>query len=151
MYDKNYIEKLVNEHIQNTPFYLVKLSVSSKNSIKVFIDADARVAIKDCVALSRYIESNLDREQDDFELEVSSYGITEPLLLRRQYHKNINKSVSVMLNDGKKAEGILTAFNDNGIELKLKLTKRQIKENSPETRHIAWEDIKETRIIISFK
>lgn len=151
MYEKNYIQKLVNEHIDKTDLYLVNLSISAKNCIRVFIDSDQGVPISECIKLSRYIESQLDRETEDFELEVSSYGIGEPFLLKRQYHKNLNKQVKVIRTDGTSCEGELLQIDDKGLELGLVLSKKQIKENHPAKLIIEWDQIKETHKIISFK
>jgi ribosome maturation factor RimP len=151
MYTKNLIENLVNEHISNSELFLVKLSVSPKNVIRVYIDSEAGVGIDECIALSRHIESNLDREKEDFELEVSSYGIGDPLLMRRQYVKSMHKQLSVVCKDSKKLEGELKSVTDEGIELKLKLSRKQIKDKIPDTQIISWENIKESSIILSFK
>ncbi len=150
MYDSKYIEKLVSEHLSGDVF-VVNVSVSPTNRIKVLIDSDTAVSIAYCAGLSRYLESQLDREEEDFELEVSSYGIGEPMLLPRQYHKSIGKQITVITHDGLSHTGELKAFDDKNLELVLSLTKKQIKQNLPNTVVIERENIKEARKVISFK
>jgi ribosome maturation factor RimP len=142
---------LVTEHIKDTDLYLVNLSVSPINHIRIYIDSDKGVSISECAALNRYIESQLDRDTDDFELVVGSYGIGEPFLLRRQYLKNQGKQINVQTVNSESHQGELAMIDNKGIELKLKLNRKQIKENKPDKVFIEWEQIKETREIISFK
>jgi len=82
------IEKLVAEKLENKDVFLVDIRIRHGNRISVFLDSDTGVNIKTCAELSRYIEFNLDRESEDFELEVSSAGLDQPLKLLRQYVKN---------------------------------------------------------------
>ena len=95
MIKRTYIQSLVLEHLQDTDKFLVQVMVKPANKILVFIDSDTNVTIADCVSLSRFIESKLDRETEDFELSVSSSGLDQPLLILRQYIKNLNKLVEV--------------------------------------------------------
>ena len=90
------VEKLANEHLEGTPNYLVNVNVSRANKIIVIIDNDhGGIKVNDCVSLSKFIEDGLDREKEDFELEVSSAGIDFPLANLRQYKKNINRMLAL--------------------------------------------------------
>ena len=76
--------------------YLVDVNISSKNAINVRMDnLHGGVSVKDCVSVSRNIEHNLDREQEDFELQVSSPGIDQPFMVQQQYLKNVGRNVTV--------------------------------------------------------
>ena len=93
---KERVKELIDKGLEENPsLFLIDYSVGGDNLIKVIIDGDNGVGIEDCVALSRAIEHNLDREEEDFSLEVSSCGISAPLVLERQYTKNIGREVEV--------------------------------------------------------
>ena len=128
--------------------FVVELSVSSNNRIVVEIDGMSGVTIDDCVAVSRQIESNLDREQEDFELQVSSAGIDKPLRDKRQFEKNIGREVKIILQDSAELKGVLTEAGEN---LKVKLPASKKKKLPEREETIAWENIRETKILISFK
>ena len=124
MYDIGKIKKLVENQIEGKDIFLVEVSVKGANKIHVIIDRKEGIMIDDCVALSRFIESNLDREAEDFELEVSSAGITSPFKVERQYEMNIGNEVEVMKKEGEKISGTLVAFDGKIIEIETKLKKK---------------------------
>ncbi len=101
----------------NRSLFLIDLNISATNQIRVVLDGDNGVTVDDCVAISRAIEQGLDREENDFSLEVMSAGVSEPLILPRQYKKNIGRKLKIKTNDGQKIEGELTAANDNACTL----------------------------------
>ena len=100
MIQKEIIIKLVNSKLVGTRYFLVDVLVSADNVIKVEIDAEEGVDIDFCVELNRFIEANFDREVEDYELEVGSAGLTSPFKVRRQYEKNLNKEVEVLVSNG---------------------------------------------------
>ncbi len=153
MISKQKIADLIEEHLTGTDKFLVDFSVSTSNYIIVFIDGDNGVTITDCIALSRKIESNLDRETEDFELDVSSAGLDLGLRVKRQYTKNIGRSVDVKLNDDTKITGILKAVDENTITIELppEKKKKKTKEIVNLTKIIDFKDIKETKVVITFK
>lgn len=112
------------------------------------------VSIKDCVSVSRNIEHNLDREAEDFELQVTSPGIDQPFLVLEQYQKNIGQKVSVISKDDFSIVGELLEFDNNQIKvkevntIKNKTTKK--KETIEEIHIFTMDQIKETKLIISF-
>ncbi len=136
--------------------YLIDVLISSSNKIRVFIENDEHVSIKDCIALSRFIENSLDREKEDFELEVSSPGIDQPFKSIRQYQKYKRRPVEILLNDGQKLYGELTEANEKEIGLipnTNKNSKKKLKQTSltdEQPAKILLADIKETKLVIVF-
>ncbi len=102
MIDKNKIEKLVNEFIKGTGIFLVAVKVSSSNRITVLADTMKGITIDECAAIHRHIEKNLDRNTEDFELQVSSPGLDMPFGVIEQYYKNEGKKVEVVDTEGDK-------------------------------------------------
>ena len=151
MINKKTVEQLAKTALEQHDLFLVKISISPANAIKVVIDGDRGVTIDQCMAVSRAIEHNLDRDTEDFALEVTSYGLSNPLLLTRQYVKNIGKNLKVMLTDGSKIKGKLTDANDDIIRIEKELTKKEIKEGIDNQLIISRETIKEAKVEISFK
>jgi len=150
---KENIEKLVNESLEGTDMFLVKLNVGSDNKITIFIDGDSGVAINDCVNLSRFVEHRLDRETEDFELNVSSSGVDQPFVNLRQYQKYIERPVEVFLSDGTKKRGILQSANENEIVIALEkknTNKKSKKMIAGEEVKIAMSTISQTKALIIF-
>ncbi|HKJ78016.1 MAG TPA: ribosome assembly cofactor RimP, partial [Prolixibacteraceae bacterium] len=106
MVDKTLVEKLVKEKLEEKMF-LVGISVSSSNKINVFVDSFDGLTIDHCVKISRHVEHSLDREQEDFELQVSSPGLTESFVVKEQYVKNIGRGLEIVANDGQNFSGEL--------------------------------------------
>ncbi len=123
---KEYILELANAHLTGTNIYVTGIKVASDNHISVLIDGDDGVTIKDCVGLSRAIEGQLDRESEDFALDVSSHGATSPLVMPRQYIKHIGRDFEIKLLDGNKTGGKLIAFNGDVLTLEY-----VVRENKP--------------------
>ncbi len=153
MIKKKYIAKLANDCLFDSDRFVVGIVISTDNVIKVFIDGDTGVTIKNCIEVSRYIESSLDREEEDFELSVSSAGVDHPFVLLRQYNNNIDNSVSVIKNDGEKIRGILKSVDNDMVNI-LEEVKRKNKKNKStaygEVISIPMSDIKETKRVITF-
>lgn len=145
---------MVNEKINGTHLFLVDLKVLPGNRIEVFIDSDNGLGINDCVDLSRHIEKSLNRDIEDFSLEVSSPGATQPLKLSRQYIKHVGRDLELKLNDGTSITGTLTEIGNE--ELILTTTSREIKPigkgkiNITRTHNIPLQNIKETKIKLKF-
>ncbi|MBR6440789.1 MAG: ribosome assembly cofactor RimP, partial [Bacteroidales bacterium] len=112
MIEKIKILELVNNALDGSDKFLVSLKITPDNRIFVDIDGDNGINVDDCIELSRAIESQLDRDEEDFELNVSSAGADQPLKLTRQYRKNIGRDVEVVYLDGEKVEGELTAADE---------------------------------------
>jgi ribosome maturation factor RimP len=106
------VKKIIEQYLSNTDTYLVEVKIEAGNRVVVEIDSDNSVSINDCVVLTKHIESQLDRDVEDYELEVGSAGISSPFKLLRQYRKNIGNEVEVLLKTGKKLVGILKEANE---------------------------------------
>ena len=117
MINKEQISKLVEESIQDTDLFLVEVKVKPSNVIEVFIDSDTAVNIDQCVAVSRYVESKMDRDADDFELSVLSWGLSGALKLDRQLQKYVGKDVEVKTKEHGKLQGKLVSFNAEKVEI----------------------------------
>jgi len=124
MLDKTKIEKIVNESVTGTDKFLVDISVSSANVVDVFVDGDNGISIQECVKISRLIESSFDREVEDYELRVSSPGLSKPFKMIRQYKKYLNREIEIINNDDKKVKGVLKSVSENGFELERKKDKK---------------------------
>lgn len=101
---------------ENTSLFLLDLNFGADNSIKVIVDGDSGVPLSECIRISRNVEHNLDRETEDFSLEVTTPNITAPLVHVRQYNKNLGRTLIVRTTEGK-FEGKLVAIHDNEIVL----------------------------------
>lgn len=144
---------MVQELLQGDPdVFLVDLWIKPINNIRVALDADAGLAIEKCVSLNRRLYKQIEEAalypEGDFSLEVSSPGLDEPLKMRRQYVKNISRGVEVLQLDGKLTEGVLTAVNENDIEVAETIGKNKKKEVVQHT--IPFLNIKSTKIQIKF-
>ncbi len=152
------IEQLVNAKIAETDTlsdaFVVSISVRPGNAIEVLLDKDSGLNVEDCKKVSRHVESSLDREKEDFSLEVSSPGVGKPLLVHRQYVKNVGRTVKVKADDGEKYEGDLAEVSDTGIVLKYQekeaLPGKKKKEWVEKTVTLAFDNIKETKVVIRF-
>lgn len=111
MINKNAVEQAVNEWLEGKDYFLVEVSVSADDRIVVVIDHAEGVWIEDCADLSRYIESRIDRDEEDYELEVGSAGLGYPFKVLRQYQIHIGKPVETQQKDGRKYRGELTAVD----------------------------------------
>lgn len=115
------VEQLLAQALEkNTSLFLLDFSISESNQIRVILDGDNGVTVEDCMAVSREIEHNMDREEHDFALEVMSAGVSEPLQTPRQYKKNQGRQLAVKTKNNTKIEGELVAANDEAITLQWK-------------------------------
>lgn len=155
MIEKNIVKQIVEEWLQDKDYFLVDLSVSNDNRIVVEIDHAEGVWIEDCVELSRFIESKLDREKEDFELEVGSAGIGQPFKVHQQYVNHLGKDVEVLTLDGVKYQGELHEVNDNTFSILRTVKKKDEGAKRPrmveELVTFRYDEIKYTKYLISFK
>ena len=150
MIEKQNIQRLVEEFIKGTGLFLVAVKVSSANRITVLADKNEGITIDECAAIHRHIESNLDRETEDFELQVSSPGLDLPFVVIEQYFKNEGRKAEVIDNEGSKFTGKLKNITSGGFELEAEV---KIKGKSKELKDISFnfEQIKSTRVILTIK
>ncbi|MEZ4810412.1 MAG: ribosome assembly cofactor RimP [Allomuricauda sp.] len=151
---KERVESLLNRALEEHPsLFLIDFTVGGDNAIRVVLDGDNGVNLQDCMAISRAIEHNLDREEEDFSLEVTSAGATSPLHLPRQYKKNIGRNLKVRTDAGE-LEGILAQTTENGITLEWKAREPKAvgkgKVIVQKKQDIAFSDIKEAKVVLKF-
>ncbi len=155
MVEKTTVNQLVEEWLADKDYFLVETTVSNDNRIVVEIDHAEGVWIEDCVELSRYIESKLDREEEDFELEVGSAGIGQPFKVLQQYYNHIGCDVEVLLKNGQKLTGVLKDANEQNIVLTVEKKIKPEGAKRPQLVEVeetfAYDDIKYTKYLISFK
>lgn len=146
-------ELLVKALDERQDLFLLELNVSLDNQIKVVIDGDHGVNVDDCVFVSRAIEHNLDRETEDFSLEVTSAGATSPLINNRQYKKNIGRTIKVQTAQ-ESIKGELISADESGIILTWKSREPKPvgkgKITVQKEKKISYDDIKEAKVMIKF-
>lgn len=158
MISKQFVKNIAEEELKGLNVFLIDLQINSSNSIKILLDSEKGVKISDCVKISRSIEHQLDREKEDFELEVSSYGLYSPFKTLLHYNKNIGKEVEVYLNEGKKFNGILnkveTIENSETIDFleilqkkKKKIERKKKKVKIEEIIIVKKEEIKKIKLV----
>lgn len=146
MIDKNLVENITNEAIQSLQrddIFVVQIKVSKNNVIEVSIDGDNGVKVEDCIELSRYIDKHLDRDKEDFELTVMSFGLEEYFTMKRQFNKNIGQDIELIDKEGEKHNGVLADVDEKGIILTTKKDKNG--------KSFSFEDIDKAKVIINFK
>ncbi|WP_300665617.1 ribosome assembly cofactor RimP [Fluviicola sp.] len=158
MISKQKVRELAEERIKDRDerLFIVELTISASNVIRLELDkTEGNVSIEDCMSVSRNIEHNLDREDADFELHVSSAGLDKPLRVHAQYVKNIGRDLDVKLKSKEKATGTLIAVDETGVVLKREekqaVEGKKKKELVVIENKIAFSDINEAKIVISFK
>jgi len=149
------VAELLDKALETRPnLFLISLEVTPANSIRVIIDGDEGVSVQDCIDISRAIEHNLDREDEDFSLEVLSAGATEPLLLKRQYKKNLGRDLKLK-TEGETLKGTLTEMNDDSVTLEWKTREPKPvgkgKHTVQKKAKVPFTDIVEAKVLIKFK
>ena len=148
------VKELLQEALQeNESLYLIDLQFLADNKIKVIVDGDSGVPLSECIRISRNIEHNLDREEEDFSLEVTTPDIAQPLTVKRQYKKNINRILKVKTAT-EEFEGTLTGVTEDSITLQWKTREPKPvgkgKHTVDKTQILAYQDIKEAKVKIIF-
>lgn len=154
MIDKAKVKNIVDEWLDGKNYFVVDINVSPDDKVIVEIDHAEGVWIEDCVELSRFIESKLNRDEEDYELEVGSAGIGQPFKIPRQYQIHIGDDVEVLTNDNKKLEGTLKDADDTKFTITIKEkvkpegTKRPVMIDKDLT--FDYKDVKYTKYLLSF-
>lgn len=151
---KHRVKELLEVALQeDESIFLIDLAITLDNKINVVIDGDNGVTVKDCVRVSRAIEHNLDREEEDFSLEVASAGAASPLVMPRQYKKNIGRKVEVE-TENSSYEGNLTVANDESITLEWKAREPKPigkgKVTVQKKKEILFSEIKKAKVVLKF-
>ncbi|MBD1432284.1 ribosome assembly cofactor RimP [Sphingobacterium sp. DN00404] len=148
------VQELVEEKIADrADLFIVRIKMHNNGLLEILVDGDNGIAIEDCVQISRHVGFHLEEEDAidrAYRLEVSSPGIDSPLLLLRQYQKNIGRNVRIKGLEGEKREGKLIAVNDKNIVIE-ETKKEKGKKATIEETEIPLDNITETKVLISFK
>lgn len=156
MVDIKDVEGIVEDYLSGKPgYYLLSASVKGDNLVTVIVDHDETpVDFDTIVDLTRYLEERMDREREDFELEVSSAGLTSPLESPRRYRKFLGKSLEVVLKSGQKEEGTLLEVDEEGFRLEVvrmvKPEGARRKRPTPEVLDLKYEEVKKATYQIDF-
>ncbi|MGN0068143.1 MAG: ribosome assembly cofactor RimP [Prevotella sp.] len=155
MIDKNIVKASVEEWLTDKDYFLVDIEIGQDNRIVVEIDHADGVWIEDCVELSRFIESRLNRDEEDYELEVGSAGLGQPFKVPQQYVNFIGKDVEVLDGDGKKIRGVLKAVEGNSFTVsvseKVKVEGKKRPQLMDVDKTYEMDKVKYTKYLISFK
>jgi ribosome maturation factor RimP len=149
MADQHIIEHHLEEILAGTDIFLVGVKVDHNNKIFVHIDTPKGISIDECVRVSRELEEKLDREREDFALEVSSPGLDSPFRVIEQYQKNVGRKISLVKTDGERLEGILRKTDENGIEIEMTRSKKG-QPKDPELLELSFTEIKSGKASIQF-
>jgi ribosome maturation factor RimP len=134
------IADLVTQHIGGTDIFLVEVVVKPGNAITVHVDRPDGISIDECVKISRYLNELLDRDVEDYSLEVSSPGLSGTFRVKQQYEKNLDRDIEVLYTDGIKVKGKLITVSDEGIVLNVQ----------GDDEEIRFDEIKTAKAIISY-
>ncbi|WP_405211054.1 ribosome assembly cofactor RimP [Dokdonia sp. Asnod2-E02] len=152
---KEKVTNLLQEALDENPnLFLISLDIQGNNEVKIIIDGDTGVRVEDCMAVSRKVEHNLDREEEDFSLEVMSAGATSPLKIPRQYKKNVGRHLEVKKEDGSQVEGLMTDATEADVTLTWKtrepkpVGKGKVTVQKIET--IPYSEIVQAKVMIKF-
>ena len=155
MIDKQNVKGIVEEWLQDKEYFLVDVEISNDNKIVVEIDHADGVWIEDCVELSRFIEDRLNRDKEDFELEVGSAGLGQPFKVVQQYENHIGKEVEVLTADGKKVKGILKSVDAPAFVVTTQEKTKVEGKKRPELHDVdhsfSMDEVKYTKYLINFK
>jgi len=135
-----HITELVKQHIQGSDIFLVEVALNSGNAIRVHVDKPEGISIDECVKISRFLNESLDRDVEDYSLEVSSPGLGGAFKVKQQYEKNLGRDIEVLYTDGIKVKGKLEKVTDEGVILNVQ----------GDDEEIRFEEIKTAKTIISF-
>jgi len=133
-----HITDLITKHIEGSEIFLVDVHVKPGNLIRVHVDTPDGISIDQCVKISRFLNESLDRDVEDFSLEVSSPGLGGSFKVIQQYEKHVDREVEVLFTDGIKRQGVLVSVSDRGIVLRVK----------GDEMEIDFEDIKTAKAVI---
>lgn len=155
MITRGLIESIVNPILEAENLFLVDINIGASNSIVITIDGDQGVGINSCVAISRLVESSLNRDEEDFELQVTSAGVGQPLKITRQYIGSVGREVEVLKTNGEKLKGTIVAASNSGFTIKhtkkVVVEGRKAKQEVEERLNLPYDEVKSTKVLISFK
>jgi ribosome maturation factor RimP len=150
MIEQRKVEQLAGDHFKGSAKFLVEVVIRANNIITVYIDGDDPVSLEECRNLNRFLEQALDRDQEDFELTVSSAGLDRPLKVLRQYRNRIGRELDIVTHSGQKVSGILLNASEEGIEVEqvIHLNKKELEKKR---LVFPFGEIKTAREVITIK
>ena len=155
MIDKNAVKQLVDTWLEGKDYFLTDLTISTDDRIVVEIDHKDGVWIEDCVALSRFIEDGLNRDEEDFELEVGSAGIGQPFKVHKQYEIHQGDTVEVLTAEGKNLIDTLTDVQPESFTVTVTEKVKEEGKKRPVMKErdvrLNFADVKWTKYYIDFK
>ena len=155
MIDKNAVKQLVDTWLEGKDYFLTDLTISTDDRIVVEIDHKDGVWIEDCVALSRFIEDGLNRDEEDFELEVGSAGIGQPFKVHKQYEIHQGDTVEVLTAEGKELIGTLADVQPESFTVTVTEKVKEEGKKRPVMKErdvvLNFADVKWTKYYIDFK
>lgn len=155
MIEKSRIEDIIGSYIQDTDIFLVDIKVNTGNIIQVFLDKPTGITLNECSEISNYVISRLNKDIEDFELEISSPGLGTPFKVLKQYQKNINKEIDVVLTNGVKVKGLLKSVSEERIELEETVKQKNVIQKKTEYNKVIntylMKEIKSAKLIVNFK
>ena len=148
------VEKLVEQGLSSREdLFLIELKITPDNRILITLDGDRGVTLQDCMDISRAVEHNIDREETDFALEVSSVGAAAPLVMPRQYNKNIGRKIAVKTLESEE-EGVLTAIEEESFTIKWKAREQKPigkgKHTVEKEKKYLFSEVIEAKVILKF-
>ncbi|MDB9941854.1 ribosome assembly cofactor RimP [Flavobacteriaceae bacterium] len=151
---KEQVEQLVKIALDENPtLFLIDLTIGGDNTIRILLDGDEGVSLQSCMEVSRKIEHNLDREENDFSLEVSSCGVGSPLTLPRQFKKNVDRKLEVTDSEDKLVQGTLITVTEDSFTLEWKAREPKPigkgKVTVTKTKEFKYGSFKNAKVIVS--
>ncbi len=152
MKNGEHIRKIVEDHLDGTELFPVSVNITGSNEIHILIDGDRGVTVSDCISLNRYLEQQMDREAEDYSLEVSSYGVGNPLLMPRQYIRNIGRLLELTTSAGEVLRGRITRADMTGVTLTIEPERKRGRKVSGEEqeKELLYSLIEKAKILIEF-
>ena len=154
MIRKEEVKRLVEEKLEDKMF-LVDISVNERNVINVYVDSFNGLTIDQCINISRHVEHSFDRDEEDFELQVSSPGLSESFKVSEQFYKYEGRAIELVTVNNVKLEGKLLNVTDEGIEMETssreKVEGHKKKQLVVKKHQFKYEEIESTKAVISFK
>jgi ribosome maturation factor RimP len=149
------VTELLNRALDNNKsLFLIDFTITESNQIRIIIDGDHGVTVNDCIAVSREIEHNIDREENDFSLEVASAGVSESLVNTRQYIKNLGRKLAIKTKKGEIIEGTLEKANSKEIVIQWKAREPKPigkgKITVQKEMVLDYKDIVEAKVMVTF-
>lgn len=149
MINQDEVKAIAEAYLEGKPYELITVKVSAQNEILVEVDSFDGVDVDFCVEMSHYIQDHLDREVEDYDLEVGSVSITDPFKTKMQYDKNLGNDVEVLTKDGRKLHGVLVNVEDDYFEVDAEVLVavegKKKKQKEMQTLSFGYEDVKYCR------